>query len=306
MNSRATLLRMSDHVKGLLITTLGVLFVTPDSLFVRVIGGDAITVSFFRGLTSGLIVFLGTLAILGVKGFRDVAATGWRGALYAILLGLSGPAFVLAVTLTSIANVVFIIATMPVFASVFSRIFLKEPISTRMSLTMFATMIGLAVIAWGSTESTDANWRGDLAALFVSVCYAALMTVARRLKAVSMVPAIPVAYLAGAFCLWPFATPADVIPAQLGWVLAHGAFIAVSTCLLALGPRYITSAEVALLILLESVLAPILAWALLGENPGIWAVIGGTIVIGALILSNLVALRRQIKTRPQPPANSAI
>ena len=74
--------------------------------------------------------------------------------------------------------------------------------------------------------------------------------------------------------------------------LGHGAFIAAATCLLTLGPRYISSAEVSLLILLESVLAPILVWFVIGEDPGVWALIGGAVVVGALLVSNLVALRR--------------
>ena len=60
-----------------------------------------------------------------------------------------------------------------------------------------------------------------------------------------------------------------------------------------LGPRYLSSAEVALLILLESVLAPLLVWAVVGEDPGRWALVGGAVVIGALLVSNLIALRRR-------------
>ena len=53
-----------------------------------------------------------------------------------------------------------------------------------------------------------------------------------------------------------------------------------------LGPRYISAPEVSLLILLESVLAPLLVWAVISENPGFWALAGGGVVIGALLVSN--------------------
>jgi drug/metabolite transporter (DMT)-like permease len=62
---------------------------------------------------------------------------------------------------------------------------------------------------------------------------------------------------------------------------------------LALGPRYIPSPEVGLLILLESVLAPLLAWVVVGEDPGPYALVGGAVVIGALAVSNVVALSRR-------------
>ena len=69
--------------------------------------------------------------------------------------------------------------------------------------------------------------------------------------------------------------------------------------LLAIGPRFITSAEVSLLILLESILAPLLAWAVIDEHPGAYALAGGAIVVGALLVSNLVALRRnRIRSLP--------
>ena len=70
--------------------------------------------------------------------------------------------------------------------------------------------------------------------------------------------------------------------------LVHGIFIAGATCLLTLGPRFLSSPEVSLLILLESVLAPILVWLVLGEYPGEWAIAGGTLVILTLIVSNII------------------
>ena len=120
---------MTDHTKGLLITTLGVLFIVPDSLFVRLIEADMITISFWRNLVSGVVAFAGLLVVSRGGTVRAVRATGWAGMIYAVCVAASGILFVFAVKLTSVANVVFIIAAMPVFAAIFSRIFLGEPIS---------------------------------------------------------------------------------------------------------------------------------------------------------------------------------
>ena len=128
------------------------------------------------------------------------------------------------------------------------------------------------------------------------------MTAARQLRATSMIPAIPLAFLGASLVMWPIATPGPVFANQWPLLLAHGAFISVSTCLLTLGPRYIISAEVALLILLESVLAPLLVWWVVGEDPGPWAIIGGVVVIGVLFVSNLILLRsRKRATLPVQP-----
>ena len=283
---------MTDQAKGLLITSLGVLLVVPDSLFVRLIVADPMTTAFWRALVSGLVVLVFVLAVQGRAGFRAVLATGWAGWLYMALIGSTAPAFVLAVTQTSVANVVFIFATMPVFAAAMSWVLMGEPVSRRMIWTMLAAFLGLAIIAYGSGSSELANWRGDLWALYVSAAYGLALTLVRRLRATPMIPAVPIAYLGAALVLGGTGGPFGALEGNWHLFLGHGLFIGVATCLLTLGPRYIGSAEVALLVLLESVLAPLLVWAVIGEAPGAWAVAGGSVVIGALVISNLVALRR--------------
>jgi len=293
---------VSDHLKGLLITATGVLVIVPDSLFVRLIDGDAASITFWRGITAGGVILLGVLLTRGLTGFREVATTGPRGALYTVLLGMSVSGFVLAVSWTSVANVVLILASMPVFAAIFGRVFLGEAISLRMVLTMIGVFAGLALILQGSHETAGAHWSGDLVALGVSATYAAAMTTARRLRGVSLVPTVPVAMIGAAMLVWPLASPLETWQANWPLLLAHGAFISVATSLMTLGPRYITAAEVALLILLESVLAPLLAWAVIGEDPGRWALVGGAVVISVLAASNIWALRmsRRMRIRPQP------
>ncbi len=289
--SRLEIPFMSDHLRGLLLTTLGVLFVIPDALFVRLIGGEPLVTSFWRGMVSGGLIFLAVLLFQGRGAFVAVARTGWTGVIYIVLLGSTNIGFVLAITLTSVANVVFILASAPIFATLFSRIFLGEPIRMRMVLTMAVVMLGLAIIASGSAGSNVASWQGDLCALYVSAAYAAALTAVRRVKDVAMIPAIPVAYIGAALVIACLTSPMPTFAAQWPLFLAHGAIIAAASCLLTLGPRYISSGEVSLLILLESVLAPLLVWAVIGEDPGPLALIGGAIVIGALVVSNLIALR---------------
>lgn len=288
---------MNDHAKGLIYTTLGVLFVVPDSLFVRLIQAEPMVTAFWRGMSSGVIILIGLLVWQGLDGFRAVLRSGWPGVIYIFLIGSTTQGFVLAITNTSVANVVFIFASMPIFAAAFGRVFLGEPIRLRMVLTMLVVMVGLGIIAYGSQESQIASWKGDLWALYVSAAYAAALTAVRKVKDISMIPAIPIAYIGAALLIWPFISPADPVATQWPLLSGHGAFIAVATCFLTLGPRYISSAEVSLLILLESVLAPLLVWAVIGEDPGPWAIIGGAVVIGALVVSNLVALMRQRRRR---------
>jgi len=281
---------MNDHLKGLLITTLGVLFIVPDSLFVRLIDADAPTIAFFRNLGAGSLILLFVLITQGVRPVLAVPRLGWPALAYMVFFGSSATGFVLAVTLTSVANVVFIIATMPVFAAILSRIFLGEPISKRMVWTMAGVFVGMAVILYGSHETAGAHWSGDVVSLGVAFCFSAAMTALRKLRASSTLALVPFALIGSALVLLPFADVLPVLSAQWPFLLGHAAFITMASALMTLGPRYITSAEVTLLILLESVLAPILAWHVLGEDPGPYALAGGTIVIVVLLISNLVAV----------------
>lgn len=283
---------MSDHLKGLLITTLGVLLVVPDSLFVRLISVEPLVTAFWRGVTSGMVILIIVLLFQGVTPFRVALRSGWAGLIYTVLIGSTTIGFVMAVTQTSVANVVFIFATVPIFATVFSRIFLGEPIARRMIATMAVVMLGLGIIAYGSTESKIASWKGDLWALYVSAAYAGALTAARKLKDISIVPAIPLAYIGAGAVLALFTDPLPAFSAEWQLFVGHGVFIGLASALLTLGPRYISSGEVSLLILLESVLAPILVWIVIGEDPGALALVGGGIVISALVAYNLAALRR--------------
>ena len=290
---------MSDHLKGLILTTLGVLLVVPDSLFVRLIQAEPMVTAFWRGLTSGLIVLVIVLAVQGLSGYRAVFKTGWAGAIYTVLIATTAPAFVMAVANTSVANVVFIFASMPIFAAIFSRIFLGERIQQRMLLTMAVVLCGLAIIIFSSNSTDIASWKGDLWAVYVSAAFAAALTAVRKVKGTSMIPAIPIAYIGAAIIIGMFCSPIEAFQAQWQLFMGHGAFIGAASCFLALGPRYISSAEVSLLVLLESVLAPLLVWAVIGENPGPWALTGGAVVIGAILISNLFALRRNNQKHAQ-------
>ena len=281
---------MSEHLKGLLITILGVMLVVPDSLFVRLIYAEPMVIAFWRSLISGIFVLFIVTTLYGRQGFTDVFNAGFSSLIYAVLIASTAPAFVLAITNTSVANVVFILASMPVFATLFSHIFLGEPIRILMVVTMVIVAVGLCFIAYGSTTVQIASWKGDIWAVYVSVAFAGALTAVRSAKSISMIPAIPLGYIGGALVLSFFISPFEVQVEDWNLVLMHGTIIGASSCLLTLGPRFISSSEVSLLVLLESVLAPILVWFVLGENPGRFAIFGGCIVISALSLFNLFNL----------------
>ena len=184
---------MSDQSKGLLITAFGVLMIVPDSLLIRLISMDTLSVVFWRSLLTGLMVLAGLFAVYGFGAMERTRAIGRYGLAYAGLMIISAICFVLSIRLTSVANTVFILATMPVFAAIFSRVWLGERISRRMVFTMLIVMTGIALIAFGSTKSETSSLLGDFVALCVAMAFGLAITVARKAKGVSLIPAVPVA-----------------------------------------------------------------------------------------------------------------
>lgn len=285
---------MNDQTKGLIITTLGILFVVPDALFIRLIDAEPLVIAFWRSFLTGSVLFVGLLFLNGTNLFGKMKSVGKAGMVYAFFAGSSSVFFVMAISTTSVANVVFILAAMPIFAAFYSWMFMGERLSRRMAWTILLVVMGLGVITYGSSEAENAHWLGDLFALFACGFFAVALTAARAARPVSMVPAAPIAYLGAAAVMFSFVDPLSVLPSQWWLVALHGGgFIAVSTVFLAIGPRFITSPEVALLVLLESILAPILVWFVIGEEPGEYTLIGGAIVIGVLFISNMVVLMRK-------------
>jgi drug/metabolite transporter (DMT)-like permease len=179
---------------------------------------------------------------------------------------------------------------MPIFSAVSSRVILNEKISKRMLWTIIFALTGVLLISYGSSQDKSTSIYGDLCAVGCAASYGIALTYARKSKAKSMIPVTPFALFMSGIVFLPWASPFIFEGLDAQYALFHNLLIAASTCLIVLGPRYIPSAEVALLILGESILAPILIWLVIGEYPGTWALIGGLIVLMTLFTSNLIAL----------------
>ena len=285
---------MNDQTKGFLITIIGVLFIVPDSLFIRLIDANTLTIAFWRNSLSGVVMCLAYLMTGGLTPFKQAMNAGKPAWIYMFFVGFTGILFVMAIQNTSVANTVFILASMPIFAAFFSWLALGERISQRMIWTILFVIIGIGIIANGSGHNENAHIFGDIIALIAAANFAIALTAARRAKSVSLVPLAAIAYIISGIVVIPFTDIFD-FPSHQWWIIGlHGAvFTAISMAFLTLGPRYITSAEVALLVLLESVLAPILVWIVIGEDPGVWTLIGGVIIISVLFISNVIVLMRK-------------
>lgn len=287
------MISQNDQAKGLLLTAVGVLAIVPDSILIRLIQADILTITFWRALIPGILISLAVLSFYRKPTLSFIKSPRVSGIIFIVTHSIGTLLFVVAIELTSIASALFIISTSPVFAAIISRIFLNEKISLRMIFTIIGALIGIGFITFGSFNVEEFFAVGDIAALGVAICLAISLTAARSASNFSMIPAVGISSLLTPLCIVYFINPFNLLYLDWIYILLLGVvFAPIATCLIATGSRYITSAEVSLLLLLEAVLAPILAWLILFEIPHSSTIYGGLIVLSVLIISNIIALRQ--------------
>ena len=292
---------MSEYLKGLILTVIGVLVITPDSLLIRLIEADSWTVIFWRNSLSGLAILLGLLVYYRRGFLKKIIGIGWAGLAMGIIWALGTFCFVFSIQNTLVANTLFIVSTSPIFAALIAWLVLREAVTRRTWLTIAFSLAGIAIIAWGSMgEDSQGSIIGDLAALVTALAVAISFSIARRNRSISMIPAIGISSVIAGAVAFPFAAPLAESADKIVPIVLIGLLVApIGASLLVIGPRYLPAADVSLLLLLEAVLGPLWVWWMLDEFPGSYTLIGGAFVLLTLAISNAVALvsRRKLGRR---------
>ena len=286
---------------GLLITTLGGLLFTLDLPLLRLAQAEKWTMVFARGLFMFLSITIAWYLARLRNGSRTPYIGGRAGIAVAAISTISSTSYIVALSETNAANVVFIIALVPVLTAVFSRIFIGERIHP---YTWAATMValgGAGIIVYDGLES--GHPLGDLAALICATCTASMFTIIRATGR-----NLSTSLAVGSLCSAIFAALNSINLASLvatssfglpswAWIALNGLLaIPLATVLLANGPRFLPSADVSMFFLLETVLTPIWIWMLFGEIPSAPVLFGGTIVIVTLIAHSVWRLMHPQET----------
>jgi len=281
----------SDYFKGFLLTVLGVLILSFDALLIRLINAESADILFWRGLLLSVTVAIG----FKIK-YPHLALyrSDWCYLRSTLLFGISSICFVLAVNLTSVANVLVIISVQPLFAAFFSRIFLGEKSP---AITWIAIIIALMGIFWVLKDSWQGpSLQGDLLALACGAALSLKFVNDRAEKQHSMVPTL----IGGGLMMSAYAlltTDSIMLTGtQWGWTLVLCLVIVpIAFILITLGPKRIPAAEVGMLMLLETVIGPLWVWLFLHIAPNPAALQGGSLVIATLIIHTLIRMRMSRK-----------
>jgi drug/metabolite transporter (DMT)-like permease len=227
---------------------------------------------------------------------RQVRAVGLPGLMSGGLLTVMFIGFILAMTHTTVANTLIVVSSAPFLSALFGWLWLRERVPARTWIAMTAAMAGIAVMFVGAVSNE--RWLGAVIALVVPVGFGLNVVLLRRMRAsVDMIPGILLAGIISAAVTLPFALPFEADLHDLGLLALMGAVqLALGCALMVVASRHLSAAEIGLTSILETVFGTLAVWALVGERPSNAALIGGALVIGALVANQAVAYR----TRPQP------
>ncbi len=288
---------MDNHQKGLLLTALGVLIISPDALLLRVISLPAEQIVLWRGLLNILGFWLIVVARYRHQWWRSYLVCGRAGLGCALLFSLSTIGFILGNHFTKAGNVLVILASAPLIAALLSRLFLAERLPLRTWLAIGVCMLGISLIVLD--DNGEGSVLGSAFALLAAVGLAGNLTLARSRPEIDMSPMLALSGLMTAGLAW-FWSGEVLLPdaMDMAWLLLLCLLLMpVGFTLIQQGPQYLPSAEVSLLLLLETVFGTLLVWLFLSERPSNQGLLGGAIVLLAMLTKSGLDRRKQLILR---------
>jgi drug/metabolite transporter (DMT)-like permease len=282
----------AQHRLGLGLVALAAIAWSSAGYFTRLIALDPWTILVWRGLFGGTFIAAFIAWRYGRHAWSLFRGMGWPGWLVTLAATAAMSSFIPALKLTSIANVAIIYATTPFVAAFLARIWFGERIAPHV---MALSAVAFAGVVIAMTGTSDGSTRlGDAVAVFMAVSTAVMMVALRRYREVPMVPAASLSNLLGTALALPFATPLDVSPVDLVLLAAFGFFqMTLGLTLYTIGARLISAGEAALVATLESPLSPLWVWLAFGEIPSGPALVGGMIVMAAVVANIWLGSRRR-------------
>ena len=257
-------------------------------------------VTFWRSLFAAIFVLCAMLATRGRGAWAALRASGGYGLLSGAMWAIMMIAFMLALMTTTTANTLIVNSITPLATALLARAVLRDPIAPR---TWAAIALAIAGMLWmfgsGFAGGEPRHLAGMLIALAVPLAAAVnLVTLKHAGRSVDLIPAILLGTILSAVITLPFALPFRASAHDLALLAVLGCLQLGLPCMLMVrASPQLSAPEIALLAMLEVVLGPLWVWLGAGEAPALATLAGGALVIAALLLNELVALRRTVRSR---------
>ena len=282
---------LTDQQKGSLLAFVAVMFITPDSLFIRLSNLDTWGLVFYRGIIPFFTVFFGMLLIYKLNFFKILFDSGFHGIIYIATFSITNITFVVSIQNTNVANTLVMIATAPMLSAILGAIFLKEPPDRKTLISIIVTFIAIVYIFFDSLKI--GNFYGDILGFVTALGLAVGAITIRSAKTKNLVPAAVVGKLfVASFALF-FIESFTLIDKDLFIVpLMCILCVAIPFVLVTIAPRFIPAAEVNLFFLLETIIGPVWVWVIINEQPSVETLQGGAIIITTIAIHSFLKLRK--------------
>jgi len=230
--------------------------------------------------TLALLAFVAAFGRQGV--IRPFVTMGRAELAVALCTAVASGSFIVALNHATVANVLFMQAAAPIAAALIAWVALREPISRRSALAMVVALGGVGLMVGGPGASSGL---GIGLSVVMTLAFALTVVITRHRRDISMAPAICLSQVFVLAAAGPFAHPGSFGAHDLALVVLLGVGqMGLGLAFLTIGARLIPAAEVALITLLEVVLGPVWVWIALSERPSTATLVGGAVVIAAVVL----------------------
>ena len=282
---------LSTQQKGSLLAFIAVMFITPDSLFIRLSSIDTWGMLFYRGAIPFAVTLIGLLIFYKKKFLKALFAIGYPGIFYILSFSICNITFIISIQNTNVANTLVMIAMAPMISAILGAIFLKELPDSKTWIAIIITFIAVAYIFHDSIEL--GNFYGDIFGLITAFGLACNAVLARFAKDRDLVPSAVIGKLCVAIFAFFFVDSFTLVEKDLIIVpLMCIMCVAIPFVLVTIAPRFIPAEEVNLFFLLETIIGPIWVWLIIKEQPSIEALQGGLIIITTIAIHSFLKLKK--------------
>lgn len=268
--------------RGLILVFIGGLLYATAGLFTRALPFDAWTLLAWRSLAGGLFAGAVLIGETGRLSWRDYAMSPAHWVLVPVA-ALASICYVVALKLTTVAEVMIVYATSPFVTAGAAWLLNREVPSRRLLIASSAALAGVAVMIGGGV-ATPERLLGAALTLGMNLGFALTIVCARRYPDRSMTPVNTLSLFLASALGFAFSSGQPIATAAWLLMLLFGVVtVGLAMTLFLAGARVVPSAEVSLIGISDVVLGPLMVYLAFGENPGGAAVLGGAVVIAALV-----------------------
>ena len=282
---------LTDQKKGSLMAFVAVMFITPDSLFIRLSNVETWSLVFYRGIIPFVLVFIGMLLIYRLKFFNLLRSNGYYGFAYVLTFSVTNIAFVVSIQNTNVANTLIMIALAPMLSAILGSFFLKENPDKKTWIAILITFFAALYIFYDSIKL--GNFFGDILGFIAALGLAVGAVIIRSAKNLNLVPSAVVGKLIIALFAMLFVKDYSLNDNNIYIVpLMCIMCVAIPFVLVTIAPRFITAAEVNLFFLLETIIGPIWVWLIINEQPTPETMVGGAIIVLTIATHSFLKLKK--------------